>query len=78
MKKAWERVNGEPALIGGAVMAVLNMLVVLNVWNLTEAQLGAINTALGSVLALVIRATVSPQHGKPLHVPTPHWPKAAH
>lgn len=69
MKKFGQGVIGEPALVAGAVMAILNVLVALNVWTLTEVQLGTINTALAAVLALVVRAVASPNHGTPLHAP---------
>ena len=53
-----ERLFNEPALIAGAVAAVVNMLVVLGVpWfaELTGDQLAAINTAMAAVLAVFVR-----------------------
>lgn len=70
MKKAWERLSAEPALLSGAVMALVNLLVLFGVFSLTTDQLAGVNTALVAVLALVVRATVAPEHGKSFHLPT--------
>ena len=56
------RFLNEPALLAGAVMAIVNMLAVLGVpWfaGLTGEQLGAINTALAALLAIVVRQNVT-------------------
>jgi hypothetical protein len=70
MKAAWERLSGEPALLSGAVMALINLVVLLGMFGLTTDQLAGVNTALVALLAVVIRATVAPEHGRPFHVPT--------
>lgn len=76
MKRSWARLSGEPALISGAVVAVLNLLALFGVYSLTAEQLAGVNTALVAILALVIRATVSPTHGKPFHMPVLHRPRS--
>ena len=53
-------IRTEPALIGGAITAVLNALVLLGVVHLDADQLGAINIAVGAVLAVLIRSQVTP------------------
>ncbi len=55
-----ESLHGEPALAAGAVMAVLNLLVVFNLWSPTGDQLSAVNTAVAAVLALLVRQAVTP------------------
>lgn len=70
MKHVWERLSGEPALLSGAVMAVVNLLILFGVLSLTTDQLAGVNAALVAVLAVVIRATVAPEHGQPFHLPT--------
>ena len=60
--------NQEPVLtsagVTAAIMSVLNVLVVLDVWVLDADQLATINIALGSVLGIVLavwaRGRVSP------------------
>lgn len=53
-------IQREPAVIAGAVIAVLNMLQVLGFLNLTADALAAINTALVAVLSLFVRQSVTP------------------
>jgi hypothetical protein len=53
-------VQNEPALAAGAVMAVVNMLVVFQVWALSAEQLSAVNTAVAAVLAVLVRHAVRP------------------
>jgi len=60
-----ERIKNEPALVGGAVTAVLNALVLLNVVSLSAEQIGGINVALAAVLALLVRANVTPTRTLP-------------
>ena len=55
-----ERLKNEPALVGGAVTAVLNALVLLDVVSLSVEQVTGINVALAAVLALFVRAKVTP------------------
>lgn len=50
----------EPAVIAGAVTAVLNALVLLGVFTLTTEQLAGVNAALAAVLALCVRSAVTP------------------
>ncbi len=68
MKKVWERLSAEPALMSGAVMAVINLLALFEVLTMTADQLAGVNAALVAVLAVVIRATVSPSHGVPFEM----------
>jgi len=53
----WRR---EPVLIQGALIGVLNLVSALGWLPLTPGQMGAVNTALAGVLALVTRQVVSP------------------
>lgn len=69
-----ERITGEPALAAGAVMAIINLLLVFGVLELTSEQIGAINTALAAVLAFVVRRSVTPDQGKPLQLARRHAP----
>lgn len=69
MKKVWKRLSAEPALISGAVMAIINLLALFGVFTLTADQLAGVNAALVALLAVVIRATVTPEHGVPLQMP---------
>lgn len=55
-----EILNREPAVLSGAVLAVLNVLVLLGVIALDADQLGAINTATALCLALFVRQSVTP------------------
>ena len=50
----------EPAIISGALVAVLNALVALSVITLTAEQISAINIALVAVLAIFVRQSVTP------------------
>lgn len=60
--------NQEPVITAGliqtAIMATVNIVVVLNIVTLTSEQLGVINASLGSILALLLavwaRGRVSP------------------
>ena len=55
-----ERIKNEPALVGGAVTALLNAAVLLGWVNLNVEQITGINVALAAVLALFVRASVTP------------------
>lgn len=48
-------IQREPAVVAGAVIAVLQALVLFNVVQVDEIQLAAINTALIAVLSLFVR-----------------------
>lgn len=76
MKKVWERLSAEPALLSGAVMAVVNLLALFGAVTLTADQLAGINAALMAVLAVIIRATVTPRHGEPFHLPAVRRPRS--
>ena len=52
----------EPALVAGAVMALVNLAVLFGV-DLTADQIAGINTALAAVLAVVVRRAVTPTGG---------------
>jgi len=52
--------KAEPAAISGAIVAVLNALVLLGVLNLDVDQVTGINVALIAVLTLAIRQNVTP------------------
>lgn len=56
----FERIRNEPALVGGAVTAVLNALVLLGVVSLSVEQITGINVAVAAGLALFVRANVTP------------------
>jgi uncharacterized membrane protein YkgB len=60
MRQIWKNIAGEPALISGAIMAIINLLALFGVWNPTPEQLGGVNTAVAAILALVVRASVTP------------------
>ena len=53
-------IRREPAVISGALVAVLNVLVLLDVVALSGDQLAAIDAAAVAVLALFVRANVTP------------------
>lgn len=52
--------SNEPVLIGGAVVAVLNVLVALSVFTLSVDQIALINVAIAAVFAVFIRSQVTP------------------
>jgi hypothetical protein len=66
MNAIWRRISAEPALVTGATVAMVNVVAAFRVWTPTPGQLAAINSALATVFALLIRATVKPQHGTPV------------
>ena len=53
-------IQREPAVVAGAVIAVLQALVLFNVVQVDEIQLAAINTALIAVLSLLVRQNSTP------------------
>lgn len=55
MSNLWGR---EPALVAGAVMAVVNLAAAFG-FDVTGEQLAAINTAVVAVLAVLVRQTVT-------------------
>jgi hypothetical protein len=50
----------EPVLWQMLILAILNLLVVFDVLHLTDAQLGAVNTAMAAVLGFLVRTQVTP------------------
>ena len=50
----------EPAVVAGAVLAVLQALVLLHVLDLSVDQLAGISTALIAVLTVFVRQSVTP------------------
>lgn len=54
------RILREPALISGAVLAILNALVLLGVLDLDADQIAGVNVAAAAVLALITRAVSTP------------------
>ena len=50
----------EPAAISGALVAVINLLVLFGVVTLTPDQIAAVNAALVAVLAVFVRNRVTP------------------
>lgn len=55
-----EILNREPAAISAALIAALNVAVLLNVVALSADQLGGINTATALLLGLFTRTAVTP------------------
>lgn len=53
-------IQREPAVVAGAVLAVLQVLVLFNVIQVDEIQLAAVNTALVAVLSLFVRQSSTP------------------
>jgi hypothetical protein len=66
MKAIWRRLSAEPALVTGAILATVNVVAAFRAWTPAPGQLAAINSALVAVFALLVRATVKPQHGTPV------------
>ena len=52
--------SNEPAAWSGAILAVLNALVLLNVVALDADQIAGINIALVAVVAVFVRQSVTP------------------
>lgn len=50
----------EPAVIAGAVIVVLQAVVMFGLFTMTTNQLAAVNAALVSVLSLFVRSRVTP------------------
>lgn len=55
-----EILNREPAAISAALIAALNVAVLLGFADLTADQLGGINTSVALLLGLFTRAAVTP------------------
>lgn len=55
----------EPAAISGALVAVINLLVLFGVVTLTPDQIAAVNAALAAVLAVFVRSQVTPTAALP-------------
>lgn len=53
----------EPALIAGLIQAVLGLLLAFGV-DLSQEQVGAVMAVTAAVLALVVRARVTPTGGR--------------
>jgi hypothetical protein len=66
MNAIWRRLSAEPALVTGAIVATVNVVAAFRVWTPAPEQLAAVNSALAAMFALLIRATVKPQHGTPI------------
>lgn len=56
----WDRISNEPVLLTGAITAIVNLLAAFSVVDVTEQQLGVINVAVVTVLALFTRSKVTP------------------
>lgn len=59
--EGWKRIFNEPILLGGVVRAVIYMLMAFGVGISTE-QLAAVMTVVETILLLVTRAYVTPNH----------------
>ena len=55
-----EILNREPAAISAAVLALINVAVLLGAVDLSANQLGGINTAVALLLGLFVRQSVTP------------------
>jgi len=55
--------NREPALFAGAVAALLNVLILLNVLSWSSDQVAAVNAFVAALLALLVRSRVTPTLG---------------
>lgn len=51
----WERIQNEPALLSGAIIAIINVLMLFDVIVVTPDQINGINVALAAVLAIFTR-----------------------
>jgi hypothetical protein len=68
MNAIWRRISAEPAVVTGAIVAMVNVVAAFRAWTPTPEQLAAINGALAAVFAVLIRATVTPTRGTPVRV----------
>jgi hypothetical protein len=50
----------EPVLWQTLILAIINLLVVFDLVNLTDVQLGAINAGVAAVLGFIVRQQVTP------------------
>jgi hypothetical protein len=69
MNGIWKRVRGEPAVVTGTIMAVVNVVAAFRIWTPTPEQLASINSALAAFFALIVRASVEPKRGTPMRLP---------
>lgn len=53
----------EPVIWQTLILAIINLLVVFNVVDLTDVQLGAINAVVAAVLGFLVRHQVTPLAG---------------
>jgi hypothetical protein len=60
----------EPALIAGAIDAVINLLIAFHVVALSGDQIAQINVALAAIFALIVRQAVTPTASPRLRVGT--------
>lgn len=60
IRNFWIRIRDEPALLTGAIIAIVNVFAAAQVWQPTEQLLAAINTALAAVLALFMHGSMPP------------------
>ena len=60
----------EPALIAGAVDAIINLLIAFHVIALSGDQIAQINIALAAIFALIIRQAVTPMASPRLRIGT--------
>lgn len=61
----------EPALIAGAVDALINVLILFHVVVLTADQISGLNVLMAAIIGLVIRQVVTPTAKPVLSVGTP-------
>ena len=54
------RVGSEPVLIMGAVQALIGVAVAFQLVDWTDAQIGAVQTAVAAVLSVIVRSAVTP------------------
>lgn len=50
----------EPVLWQALIFAIINLLVVFDVLQLTDVQLGTVNSAVAAVLGFIVRQQVTP------------------
>lgn len=61
----------EPALITGAIDALINVLIAFHVVVLTGDQIAQLNILMAAVLALIVRQAVTPTAAPQLKIGTP-------
>ena len=60
----------EPALIAGAVDAIINMLIAFHVIAFSGDQIAQINVAMAAIVALIVRQAVTPMVSPRLRIGT--------